>query len=293
MKKKYTPGEGEREFDWEGAGAAETPSPPLPLRQASLQVQVESLKGEIEQLKTNIHEVVTEKLRTVLDLQNTVLSTMSNMVECRDDLTGEHLRRTGRFLRLLLQKMQRQGIYADELAGWDTSLFIQAAQLHDVGKIALLDSLLLKPTRLTAAEFDSIKQHTLFGERIIEKIQHRTQKTPFLTHARLIAGTHHEKWDGSGYPRGLAGRNIPLHGRLMALADVYDTLISRRPYKSALTAEQAGDIIEEESGRHFDPVLTALFKESREEFQALHIRRPVPTDADISGAIARDHSNLR
>jgi putative two-component system response regulator len=293
MKKKYTAGEFDREFDWDGTDyLAKAPSPPLPLGRASLQIQMESLKRELEQLKSNVYEVVTEKIRTALELQNTVLSTMSHMVECRDDLTGEHLKRICLFLRLLLQKMLRQGIYADELAGWDINLFIQAAQLHDVGKIALLDSVLLKPTRLTAAEFDSIKQHTIFGERIIEKIQQRTQKTPFLTYAWIIAGTHHEKWDGSGYPRGLTGRGIPLHGRLMALADVYDTLISRRPYKSALTAEQAGDIIEQESGRHFDPILTTLFTESRDEFQALYLKRTIPTDADIAGAIARDHVNL-
>jgi putative two-component system response regulator len=290
MEKKYKAGE----FNWDGTDyIAEAPVSSLPLRRASLQVQMESLKKELEQLKSNVHEVVTEKIRAVLELQNTVLSTMSHMVECRDDLTGEHLRRIGLFLRLLIQKMLCRGVYAEELAGWDLNLFIQAAQLHDVGKIALMDSILLKPTRLTAAEFHSIKQHTVFGERIIEKIQQRTQKTPFLTYARIIAGTHHERWDGSGYPRGLTGRGIPLHGRLMALADVYDTLISRRPYKSALTAEKAADIIAQESGSHFDPVLTSLFTDSRDEFQALYLKRTIPTDADIADAIARDHGNLR
>ncbi|MDR0496268.1 MAG: HD domain-containing protein, partial [Treponema sp.] len=134
----------------------------------------------------------------------------------------------------------------------------KSAQLHDVGKIAVRDNILMKPGSLTTEEFNEMKKHTTFGEKVIERIQENSRESVFLSHAKIMAGTHHEKWDGSGYPRGMDGLGIPLQGRLMALVDVYDALISERPYKKALSPEQALSIIQEGSGIHFDPALVEI-----------------------------------
>jgi putative two-component system response regulator len=146
------------------------------------------------------------------------------------------------------------------------NFFLQSAQLHDVGKIAISDRILNKPDKLTQEEFDIMKNHVLAGVEAIEKILSKTKKHTFLDHALVIAGTHHEKWDGSGYPIGLKGNNIPLKGRLMAIADVYDALISERPYKKAFTHTEACNIIEKGAGTHFDPILVDVFHSSQNDF---------------------------
>jgi putative two-component system response regulator len=187
-------------------------------------------------------------------------------VECRDDVTGGHVERTERFLRILVEEMLAQGVYKDILDTWNISLFLQSSKLHDVGKIAIRDNILLKPGPLTKEEFEEMKQHTVFGETVIEKIQQNARESMFLTHAKIMAGTHHEKWDGTGYPRGLAGSNIPLQGRLMALVDVYDALISDRPYKKAFPPEQAMKIISDGCGAQFDPALKDVFFAAAKRF---------------------------
>jgi putative two-component system response regulator len=159
----------------------------------------------------------------------------------------------------MVETMLKHNIYSDTLKAWDINLFIHSAQLHDVGKIAIRDKILLKPGKLDPDEYDEMKKHTTFGETIIEKIQESTKESIFLTHAKIMAGTHHEHWDGSGYPRGIAGSDIPLQGRLMAIVDVYDALTSKRPYKDAFPHEKALEIICNERGSHFDPLLTDVF----------------------------------
>jgi putative two-component system response regulator len=144
--------------------------------------------------------------------------------------------------------------------------FLPSAQLHDVGKIAITDLILNKPGKLTEEEFEVMKTHVAVGVDAIEKIMNNAEEHAFLRHTLCIAGTHHEKWDGSGYPMGLKGLNIPLEGRLMAIADVYDALISERPYKKAFTHEEACEIIESGAGSHFDPVLVEVFRKVEDEF---------------------------
>jgi len=146
-------------------------------------------------------------------------------------------------------------------------LVLQSAQLHDVGKIAIKDGILQKPGKLTDEEFEEIKTHTVVGVSVIDRIKENTTEQAFLDYARIFAGTHHEKWDGSGYHRGLAGNEIPLLGRLMAIADVYDALVSDRPYKKAFTHEQAVKIISDGSGCHFDPVLVEVFLDVSDQFK--------------------------
>jgi putative two-component system response regulator len=136
-----------------------------------------------------------------------------------------------------------------------------------VGKISISDQILNKPGKLTPEEFDEMKKHTTFGVAIIEKIEASTSESDFLKHAKIFAGTHQEKWDGSGYPAGLSGEAIPLQGRLMAIADVYDALVSERPYKKAFSHEEAVRIILESRGTHFDPVLTDVFQQVADQFR--------------------------
>jgi len=240
--------------------------PQLLLKRVDVHILVESQKKELEHINQNLQQLVYEKTEEIQELQNSILKTMSNLVEYRDDVTGGHIERSGHFLKLLTEEMIRQNVYCDEAKGWDLRLFLQSAQLHDVGKIAIRDNILMKPAALTAEEFNEMKMHTWFGEKVIERIQESARESVFLTHAKIMAGTHHEKWDGSGYPRGIAGYEIPLQGRLLALVDVYDALISERPYKKPFPPDQALQIIKQGSGIHFDPTLVEIFTAAVQHF---------------------------
>jgi len=241
-------------------------SPQLLLKRVDVHVLVESQKKELESINQNLQKLVDEKTEEIQNLQSAILKTMSNLVEYRDDVTGNHVERSEFLLRLLTKEMIRQNVYSDEVKNWDFKFFPQSAQLHDVGKIAIRDDILMKPAKLTVDEFNEMKKHTFFGEKVIEKIQESAMESVFLTHAKIMAGTHHEKWDGSGYPRGIAGPEIPLQGRLMAIVDVYDALISERPYKKPFSQEQSLQIIKEGSGVHFDPALVEIFTAAIQHF---------------------------
>ena len=217
----------------------------------------------------NLEEKVQEKTKEVLNLQNAVLATVADLVEFRDELTGGHVNRTQLYLKALVEEIIREGTYADEIEEWDLDFFLSSAQLHDVGKIAISDLILNKPGKLEKDEFEAMKTHVNVGVDAIERIMKLTYAHAFLNHALLIAGTHHEKWDGTGYPVGLKGKNIPLEGRLMAIADVYDALITVRPYKKAFSHEEACKIIEEGDGTHFDPVLVEAFRKVEEKFEKI------------------------
>jgi putative two-component system response regulator len=165
--------------------------------------------------------------------------------------------------------MTERGLYKEAVAVWDVNLLIQSAQLHDVGKINIPDSILNKPAKLTDEEFAIMKNHAERGKEAIKKIIDKVDESDFLHQAALMAYTHHERWDGKGYPQGLKGEGIPLHGRLMAIADVYDALISERPYKKAFTHEEAVKIITEGKGTQFDPLLTELFEDIESDFRSI------------------------
>jgi putative two-component system response regulator len=165
-----------------------------------------------------------------------------------------------------VDKLLSEKIYWEEVSSWNLEFLVPSAQLHDVGKIAISDAILNKPGKLTFEEFETMKKHASIGEAAIEGIMKTTTEKDFLYHARIFAGTHHEKWDGSGYPRGLKNSMIPLQGRLMAIADVYDALIALRPYKQPLSTGEAERIILEGREKHFDPVLVDLFKDLSSRF---------------------------
>jgi putative two-component system response regulator len=214
----------------------------------------------------NLQQMVQKRTRQVVELQNSILNTVTEMVEFRDDITGGHIERTQSYLKLLVDKLLAEKIYWEEVSSWNLEFLVPSAQLHDVGKIAISDAILNKPGKLTPEEFRIMKTHASIGEAAIEGIMKTIPDNDFLRHAKIFAGTHHEKWDGSGYPRGLKDSAIPLQGRLMAIADVYDALIALRPYKQPLSTQEAERIILEGREKHFDPVLVDLFRELAPRF---------------------------
>jgi putative two-component system response regulator len=234
-------------------------SAPLIIKRLQNHLLLAAQKRELETYNTSLKELVNVKARQVVDLQNTVLSSMAEMLEARDSITGGHVIRTRKYVELLVQQLIEDNVYGDEISEWDLDFLFSSAQLHDVGKIIISDAILNKPGKLTAEEFYEIKKHTTAGVDALERIEQKTKEHAFLYHAKIFAGSHHERWDGTGYPEGLKGKNIPLQGRLMAVADVYDALISQRPYKMPLSSGEAEHIIAEGRGSAFDPVLIDAF----------------------------------
>ncbi|MDR1041929.1 MAG: HD domain-containing protein [Deltaproteobacteria bacterium] len=202
-------------------------------------------------------------------LQATLLSTVTSLVEFRDDVTGGHITRTMRWLELLLEGLDEGGLYADETRGWDRETVLQSSKLHDVGKIAISDAILKKPASLTPEEYSEMKRHAAIGGEIIDGIRASLPDPDqeFMEHAKLLAVGHHEKWDGTGYPAGLAGTVIPLQGRLMAVVDVYDALVSQRPYKDPMPHGKAAGVIADGVGTHFDPAIADVFLKLEGRFE--------------------------
>jgi putative two-component system response regulator len=223
----------------------------------------------LNRIKThlNIDALIHEKTTQLLRLQNGVVSVLADMVENRDHVTGFHIERTTNYIRILMDAMMERGLYTDEMSTWDMEVAAASARLHDIGKIAVSDTILNKPDKLTSEEYEAIKTHTEEGERIIDQIATQSGEEAFLHHAKLFAGYHHERWDGLGYPHKLKETSIPLQGRLMAIADVYDALVSERPYKHAFSETEAERIIMSEAGRHFDPYIAAVFFDVKSRFR--------------------------
>ena len=224
-------------------------------------------------LHLNIEGLIRERTEKLQRLQNSMVSVLADMVENRDKMTGNHIDRTTMYMSLLLAAMQARGIYDDEVNEWDLEVIISSSRMHDVGKIVISDMILNKPGALTPEEFEMIKTHAAEGERIIEDIIAESGDEDFLRNARLFAGYHHERWDGDGYPRGLAGTEIPLQGRVMAIVDVYDALVSERPYKPAFPHAESVGIIRENRGGHFDPIIADVFLEISDLLAKIGLRR--------------------
>ena len=217
-------------------------------------------------------EQLRERTEQLVRLQNSIVFTLADLVENRDSNTGGHVERTTVYAKILLDAMMERSLFIDEIQGWNLVSVISSARLHDLGKISIPDSILNKPDKLTPEEFTVIKTHPVAGERTIEHMISRTGDEEFLHNAKLIAGYHHECWDGSGYPYGLKGKEIPLQGRIMAIVDVYDALTSKRPYKKAFTNEEAIGIIKKGSGTHFDPQITEIFCQLKDKLELAMVR---------------------
>ncbi|MCL2743289.1 MAG: response regulator [Planctomycetaceae bacterium] len=226
-------------------------------------------RASLKDYAENLEAKVLERTAEVFHLQNAVLATIADLVECRDKLTGGHISRTRQYVEVLMHDMARSETYRDELYDWDIDCFLSSIPLHDVGKIAISDLILNKPGKLTLKEFEIMKTHVTVGADAVKTIMQHTNEHAFLNHALAITVSHHEKWDGTGYPNNISGTDIPLEGRLMAIADVYDALISVRPYKKAFSHEDTCKIIEDGSGTHFDPVLVSFFSRAKDEFDKI------------------------
>ncbi|SMH50365.1 HD-GYP domain-containing protein [Mesorhizobium australicum] len=200
--------------------------------------------------------------------QEAIILALGSLAETRDVETGNHVYRTQHYVRVMAEAARARGVYAGQLDDRTIELIVKAAPLHDIGKVGVPDRILRKAGPLTARETAIMRTHAAIGRDAIAKAEtHFGAGTRFFRIAQDIAYTHHEKWDGSGYPCGLAGEEIPLSGRLMAIADVYDALVSPRVYKAAFPHKRAVRIILDERGRHFDPLLVDVFSEVEEDFQ--------------------------
>lgn len=201
----------------------------------------------------------------VMELQYNTIVGMANLIEGRDGDTGEHVKRTGWFVDKIARKLITDGVYAEQIDEVFLDNLRKAAPLHDIGKIKVPDAILQKPGKLTAEEFEIMKGHAAEGGAIIYDTMGGIEERDYIEMAHDMAKYHHEKWDGSGYPEGRSGEDIPLCARIMAVADVFDALISKRCYKEAMPVDEAYRIIEDSAGSHFDPVIVAAFITLRDE----------------------------
>ena len=224
-----------------------------------------------------------ERTQQLVQLQNGIVYALADVVETRDSNTGGHIDRTMMYMKILIDAMADSGLYVDEIQSWDMDSLISSARLHDLGKISIPDSILNKPDRLTSEEFSIIKTHVPAGERIIDHMIARTGGASFLRYAKMFASYHHEKWNGTGYPYSLHKTAIPLHGRIMAIVDVYDALTSERPYKRAYSGEESIDIIMRDAGTHFDPKIVDVFCGLKDKMEVAKLQFPETTRSDIMG----------
>ena len=218
----------------------------------------------------DVSELIKTQLNQIERLQTGTVYVMANIIEGRDKKTGGHIRRTTEYIRILVNTMRERKLFGDILESGCIESFINSARLHDVGKITIADSILNKPGKLNSDEYEIIKTHTTSGEKIIDDIIKVTDDVEFLQNAKLFAVYHHERWDGTGYPYKLAGTDIPFQSRIMAIVDVYDALVSDRPYKVPFSHEFAVNTITKSSGKQFDPEIVKIFADVADLFDKIH-----------------------
>jgi putative two-component system response regulator len=240
----------------------------------STHLKLRSLQTEMERHNHHLQLMVEEQVKEISDAQRATILTLSKLAEYRDKETGNHILRVQRYSQALAEKLAEPGASYESIIDREFSenLF-HASPMHDIGKVAISDAILLKPGKLTTEEFERMKQHTTLGANALASV---LEKYPnkFVRMGMELAGSHHERWDGSGYPQRLAGDAIPLSGRITMMADQYDALRSARPYKSPFDAAKAYTIITEGDGRtmpdHFDPQVLEAFKSIRPIFEQIH-----------------------
>jgi putative two-component system response regulator len=219
--------------------------------------------------KKGLQEEIETKSKIIYSIKEATIMALINMSCIRDNETGNHLIRTQKYVRNIAIRLVELGI--ENIPNERIELFEKCAPLHDIGKVGIADNILLKPGKLTPEEFEVMKLHTVYGAKALKQIQGNTNKESldFLIVGTEIAECHHEKWDGSGYPQGLSGKDIPLSARIMAVADVYDALISVRPYKKAFTHQEALEMIQNGHGKHFDPEIVDAFMSIEKEVEKI------------------------
>ncbi len=232
--------------------------------------RLKELEIKLLEMNHSLEKKVSERTKELLLTQDVTILSLSDLAEIRDPETGAHLNRTRRYIRLLAKTLRKHPKYREELDdGEIIDQLYRSAPLHDIGKVGIADAILLKPAPLTPEEFEEMKKHPVIGGDSLRWAEKQLGTNSFLRYAREIAYNHHERWDGSGYPAGLAKEEIPLSGRLMALADVYDALVNKRVYKEAFSHEKSKEIILKGRGKHFDPDIVDAFLEKEGEFQAI------------------------
>jgi putative two-component system response regulator len=222
---------------------------------------------ELKRHQDHLEQLVAERTRRLALTQAVTIESLATLAEYRDPETGGHIKRTQNYVKVLAVHLKDHPRFCDELKDDAIELLYLSAPLHDLGKVGVRDNVLLKAGRLTTEEFEEMKKHTLYGEEALRITEQKLGSDSFLRYAREIAYTHQEKWDGSGYPQGLKGDEIPIPGRLMALADVYDALISKRVYKPPFPHAKAVEIIVEGRGKHFDPDIVDAFVQLEDTFR--------------------------
>lgn len=236
--------------------------PEVMLRRVAMQIELNTYRNKLEL-------AVSEQTEMVERLQDVIVMSITELVEFRDKITGGHARRTAEYLKLLVEKLAGDFRYEDILTSSLIDDMLRAAPLHDVGKIGINDNILTKTSFLDDTEFEFMKQHTILGGIAFEKCINQIPDNTFLHVARDMALYHHERWDGSGYPYGLSGSDIPFTARCMAIADVYDALTTKRSYKEPFSHEKALQIMTNLKGTHFDPDLIDVFTEYSDDFSAI------------------------
>jgi putative two-component system response regulator len=254
-------------------------SPPIVLARVATQL---SLKSSADFLRSKNDFLIAEVARRTRDLeavQDVTILALASLAETRDAETGKHILRTQRYVKALAESLRSHPRFADFLTDQNIRVLFKSAPLHDIGKVGIPDRILLKPGRFEPEEFEIMKNHTLLGRDAIQLAEDWLgTRVEFLTVAKEIALYHQEKWDGSGYPEALSGDHIPVSARLMAIADVYDALISRRVYKERMSHEQAAKIIIKGRGSHFDPDMVDAFVGIQDEFRRIAERFPDSAD---------------
>jgi putative two-component system response regulator len=255
-------------------GAADFMSKPLERdvlqARVATHIQLGAARALVADQALHLEHLVAERTRGVEEMQDATILAMSSLAETRDSDTCNHIRRTQFYVAALARELQSHPRFKGELSDENIALLYRAAPLHDIGKVGVPDAILLKPGRLTDDEYAVMKLHTVYGrDAILDVEKHLGCTSNFLRYAREIAYSHQEKWDGSGYPQGLSGEAIPLSARLMAVADVYDAMISKRIYKPAFTHETALELIRQGRGEHFDPDVVDAMLAIEEDIMAI------------------------
>lgn len=257
-------------------------SPPIVLARVKIHLALKAHADFLRDKNDFLEAEVSKRTREVVAIQDVTILAMASLAETRDSDTGNHIRRTQYYVEALAKKLASHPRFSALLTGHYIQMLFKSAPLHDIGKVGIPDRILLKPGRFEPWEFEIMKTHTTLGFEAIEHAEKQLgMHVDFLSMAKEIALSHQEKWDGSGYPQGLEGDAIPVSARLMAVADVYDALISRRVYKDGMPHEKAVAIIIEGRGRHFDPDMADAFVALQEEFRAIAARF---ADSDIDMA---------
>jgi putative two-component system response regulator len=235
-------------------------------------LKLRNAKKKLEQYNLHLEELVQEKVEEISHSQMATLVALSNLAEYRDETTGSHIERTRDYCSTLAKYLSLHPPYAKYISASFIQDIFFAAPLHDIGKVGIPDMILLKPSKLIPQEYEIMKTHALIGAQILEKIQKEYPNNSFINMGLLLTKHHHEKWNGLGYPDGLSKEDIPLSARIMAVADVYDALRSRRTYKEGYSHEEAVKVISEESGKSFDPIIVEAFLTLEKEFAQIFDR---------------------